>query len=196
MDKTGFNKSQYMIGIVILCAAVALGIIAYVGMNNASEENGGPIALNATGATAGGNLAAGNNLGTNKSTNQTGQNMPVQPNGNFSAAGNDTRAAAKEVVIDFLYADWCGHCQTMKPIVARLETTLPRDRFEVRYWNEASRNDATVAAVYATYTDAGYFTGFPTFVANGDDSRAGSMPEATFKEWVCSKFSSPKPAGC
>ena len=103
---------------------------------------------------------------------------------------------AKEVTVDFLYADWCVHCQAMKPIVARAEAAFPKDRFEVRYWNEASRSNATVAAVYAAYTEKGYFTGFPTFVANGNDPRVGEMPEVAFKAWVCSKFSAPKPNGC
>ena len=100
------------------------------------------------------------------------------------------------MIIDFLYADWCGHCQNMKPIVAKLESTLPKDRFEVRYWNEASRSDAAVSAIYAAYTSNGYFKGFPTFVANGNDPNVGEMTEAAFKSWVCSKFSTPKPTGC
>jgi len=85
----------------------------------------------------------------------------------------------------------------MKPMVASLEKMLPADRFLVRYWNEASRaSSPETAAIYATYTRAGYFQGYPTFVANGNDPRVGEMSEASFKSWVCSKFSAPKPAGC
>ena len=121
---------------------------------------------------------------------------PQAPQGGAAQAASTKTAQAKEVTIDFLYADWCPHCQIMKPIVANLEAALPKDRFEVRYWNEASRNDAAVAAVYETYTEKGYFKGYPTFVANGNDFNAGEMSEAALKSWVCSKFSSPKPTAC
>jgi thiol-disulfide isomerase/thioredoxin len=106
-------------------------------------------------------------------------------------------AQGKEVVLEFLYADWCSHCAKMKPIVESLGKKLPADRFELRAYNEAERENSTaVAAVYDRYSANGFFEGFPTFVLNGNDYKAGEMTEANFKAWVCSKFSSPKPQGC
>ncbi|MFA6328940.1 MAG: protein disulfide isomerase family protein [Candidatus Micrarchaeia archaeon] len=159
---------------------------------------------NNSNATAGGNgtlPAAGLENGTAlqpAQANGTAQNGTGQTaqNGTAAVQQNVSEAAKKEVVLDFLYADWCGHCQNMKPIVAELASSLPPDRFEVRYWNEASRGKEDVAAIYTEYTDKEYFRGFPTFVANGNDPRVGEMSGAIFKSWVCSKFSAPKPAGC
>ena len=125
--------------------------------------------------------------------------MQALPSDNTSASlGNNTQpSVAKEVTVDFMYADWCPHCQAMKPVVARVASQLPAGRLEVRYWNEASRgSNATVAAIYDMYTRKGYFQGFPTFVANGNEYQVGEMPEAAFKSWVCLQFPAPKPAGC
>jgi thiol-disulfide isomerase/thioredoxin len=204
LDKSSSDRAKYLVGFAVLAAVVLIGISAYFGAKGTDGAPSSPL------AGAGNALAAAPLLnGSAKPTvpaalqqpnNSVANGTPAAaqaPNGTAPPAQqNATPAAKKEVVIDFLYADWCGHCQTMKPIVARLEAALPKDRLEVRYWNEASRSDAAVAAVYTTYTDKGYFQGFPTFVANGDDPKVGSMPESTFKAWVCSKFSSPKPTGC
>lgn len=106
-------------------------------------------------------------------------------------------AIETEVTMDFLYSDACVHCQRMKPYVAALEKELPQDRFAVRYWSEDDyRAGGQAAEVYGTYEAMGFFPGYPTFVINGDDYRAGEMPEAQFREWVCSKFSAPKPQAC
>jgi len=201
-EKTGLGRAKYLIGFVILAAALLLGIAAYSSVNNAKDT------VKKLGS-AFGNAGAGDfpTIPVNGSAelqapkNQNSSYVP--PNGSVATgSGGEAQVpqgsahAAKEVTIDFLYADWCSHCQAMKPIVARLEAALPKDRFEVRYWNEASRSDAAVSVIYTIYTDKGYFRGFPTFVANGNDSRVGEMPEASFKAWVCSKFSPPKPPGC
>ena len=95
--------------------------------------------------------------------------------------------------MDFLYADWCPHCQAMKPIVARIASQLPADRFAVNYYSEADANAGKeAAAMFAKYGLQSY----PTFVINGNDQKVGEMPESEFLAWVCSKFSPPKPSGC
>jgi len=193
MEKSGSGRTKYFIGFVILLAAVLIGISAYFGANGTPDGLDGAI----------GSAGAGTPLANAPALNRTAGLAQTQPNGSNSpseveAAQPEASAnAPSEVTIDFLYADWCSHCQTMKPILAKYESLLPKDRFEVRYWNEAKRSsNATVSATYATYTSKGYFTGFPTFVANGDDLRVGSMPDETFRSWVCSKFSTPKPDVC
>ncbi|MFA5105729.1 MAG: thioredoxin family protein [Candidatus Micrarchaeia archaeon] len=103
---------------------------------------------------------------------------------------------SKEVTLDFLHADWCPHCQRMKPIVAKLASELPADRFLVRSWNEKNMNsDPDTQTIYNNYTALGYFQGFPTFVI-GDDYRVGEIPENELKAWVCSKFKAPVPDAC
>jgi|GEM_PF-1528815 len=217
MEKSGSDRAKYLIGFVILAAVALIGISAYFGANSAKGTLGQmdsaldgvkagnapaastPVLNGSAGAKATSPAQANGSVATG-SGGEAQVPLAAQPaNATPAAAGqqNASSAAKKEVVIDFLYADWCSHCQAMKPIVARLEAALPKGRFEVRYWNEASRgSNATVAAVYTDYSAKGYFQGFPTFVANWEDPKVGSMPEATFKAWVCSKFSSPKPAGC
>ena len=217
--KPGLDREQYLIGAVVICAALVLGATAYYGAGGAKGAAGSlGAALDSTEALSPSMQAP------DESTGQQAQNSPdssyVQPNGSVatgsggeaqvpqataqqaglgqqqSGAEVQQAAAAKEVTIDFLYADWCGHCQNMKPRVASVAASLPADRLEVRYWNEADRGNADVASVYADYSSKGYFQGFPTFVANRDDYRVGEMAEPDFLAWVCSKFSSPKPAGC
>jgi len=103
----------------------------------------------------------------------------------------------KEVTLDYLYADWCPHCQKMKPYVAKLAATLPQDRFLVRAWNEADRSSSPDSQkIYTDYQAKGYFQGFPTFVLNENDYRVGEMPEPQLKAFVCSKFKAPAPAAC
>jgi len=189
-EKSGMDKAQYLIGIVILCVAVLLGATAYFGANKAMDVTANLSA--AINATSGAGLPA---LGVRANASAGNGTIAL----NATADGNTTQAAArKEVTIDFLYLDSCPHCQRMKPIVASLAAAMPSDRFEVRYWNYASSSaDPATAAVYADYGAKGYFQGsVPTFVANWDDYRVGAMTEQDFKAWVCSKFSAPKPSGC
>jgi len=196
--KSGFDRSQLLIGVVILFAAAIIGVTAYLGANSAKETVGNlneaidaTAGLKATMPALNGSAAAGTGV---PAAQQPAQN--AQPNGSTATGGATAQptSSQKEVTVDFLYADWCPHCQNMKPRVANVIAQLPADRFQVRYYNDADRGNATVAAVYANYMAKG-MTGFPTFVANGE-MRSGEVPEAEFKAWVCSKFSSPKPTGC
>ncbi|MFA5929272.1 MAG: thioredoxin domain-containing protein [Candidatus Micrarchaeia archaeon] len=192
-EKPGADRITYLIGVVAIVALLLLGISAYFGAGKAGAGGAG----NAGGPQAGAQLA-------NKSLQPLKNSSYMPPNGSVATgSGGEAQVpnanatkAKKEVTLDFLYADWCSHCQAMKPVVAKLESELPKDRFVVRYWNEASRSNADVAAVYADYSAKGYFQGFPTFVANWEDYRVGEMPEAEIRAWVCSKFSAPKPSAC
>lgn len=103
----------------------------------------------------------------------------------------------KEVTLDFLLADWCSHCQNMKPIIAELQASFPPNRFEVRYWNEKDiATNAETGGIYDSYSKLGFFKGFPTFVLNGKEYKAGEMPKQELVSWVCTKFSDPKPSAC
>ena len=112
---------------------------------------------------------------------------------NDITGGGIYKPGDKEVVLEFMYATWCPHCAAMKPIVAKLKTELPAERFAVSYLEE---KDPLAQAAYAKYKANGYFDGFPTFVLNGNDPRVGEMGEAEFNSWVCSKFKDPKPVSC
>lgn len=102
-----------------------------------------------------------------------------------------------KVTVDFLYADWCPHCQNMKPIIAELDKTLPDDQFVVRYWSEEDyKAGGPSKAVFEQYAANGMFQGYPTFVINnGTTYTAGEMPAAEFKGWICSQYTV-KPTGC
>ncbi|MFH0973905.1 MAG: thioredoxin domain-containing protein [Candidatus Micrarchaeota archaeon] len=102
-----------------------------------------------------------------------------------------------EVLVDFLYADWCSHCQKMKPIVSEAERAFPAQRFKIRSWNEANRTkDKSVMYVYDYYSRKGLFDGYPTFVIAGGYKRVGEMPRADFFDWACSFFHDPRPDAC
>lgn len=161
------EKGEYVIAIAIILATLLICATIYIGANNIKET------------------ISKLNLSVSVPAVEAG------------ASSQTEEAQRKEVTLEFLYADWCGYCQKMKPIVQSLESSLPSDRFEVIYLNEKDKqNNTDVAAAYSKYTANGYFKGFPTFVINGNDYKVGAMPEETFKQWVCSKFSAPKPSGC
>jgi hypothetical protein len=192
VEKAGMGRGQYLIIIAVLCAALLVGGAAYAGWIKAKDAAGKL-----------GNASAGAFPASIPQMGGGGQNGSQAQGGapaNASAGRQDAFAlpeAGKEVTLDFLYLESCSHCQAMKPIVAALSSRLPSDRFEVRYWNYATRGSANASAIYAAYSRAGYFQGqVPTFVANGNDSRVGEMSEADFKAWICSKFFEPKPDGC
>lgn len=198
-EKSGYDRSQYLIGFVILAAAVLLGAAAYFGATSAKETVGkldsalGNVSANSMQGIKEAAKPAANNASAQG--NLTGGNATASQQNGSSAGASGT--AQKEVVIDFLYATWCPHCQNMKVVMAGLERAFPADRFEVRYWDYDKQKEGNVSAIYQLYSGKGYFTGgVPTFVANGEDSRVGEMPEATFKAWICSKFLEPKPEGC
>jgi thiol-disulfide isomerase/thioredoxin len=204
-EKSGYDRSQYLIGFVILAAALLLGAAAYFGAMSAKETVGkldsalGNVSANSMQVAKETNKPASNDTAAAQGnlTNATDGQNATAAQGQQGAGAGSQPAAQKEVVIDFLYATWCPHCQNMKAVMAGLERAFPADRFEVRYWDYDRQKEENVSAVYQLYTGKGYFTGgVPTFVANGEDSRVGEMPEATFKAWICSKFSEPRPDGC
>ncbi|MCX8197256.1 MAG: thioredoxin family protein [Candidatus Micrarchaeota archaeon] len=167
------EKGEYVIGIAIILAAILIAATIYISFSNVQK-----VILSKSSAET----AKASSL---SSPSQPTQSVPKE------------LSFTKEVTLDFLYADWCPHCQKMKPIVAKLEGQLPAERFTVRKWRDEDKNTPPVASVYSYYIGKGLFRGgFPTFIINGDERKEGEMSEAAFKDWVCSKFSSPKPTAC
>ena len=119
--------------------------------------------------------------------------------GTTPPSGGTTPPSSKvdKVTIDFLYADWCPHCQKMKPIVTDLINTLPASKFQVNYWSEEDyKAGGPSVAVFNKYSSSGIFEGYPTFVVNnGTDHLAGEVTAEKFKTWVCSQYTE-KPQGC
>ncbi|MCX6770454.1 MAG: hypothetical protein NTX79_00195 [Candidatus Micrarchaeota archaeon] len=193
-EKPGVDRTKYFIVVGMLAAVALLGISMYLA--NSAKATAGAGALPAkTPALNGSGSAEPHALNP---APQLLPNSSVATGSGGEAQVPQVKAPAKEVTLDFLYEDGCPYCQAMKPIVSALAAALPADRFEVRYWNVALRgSNATVEAVYADYGAKGYYRGsVPTFVANWDDYRVGTMGESDFKAWVCSKFSAPKPSAC
>jgi thiol-disulfide isomerase/thioredoxin len=166
-------RPEYMIGASLALGAIMVCVAIYLGAGNIVNGVNG---LQSAG---------------------TVQDEPLQQ-GAPQAAGPNIPSATKEVTVDFLYADWCPHCQNMKPIVEKMIAEFPSDRFAVRYWSEADgQSKPEASAVYAKYSQEGYFTGYPTFVINnGKSYTAGEMSEADFRAYLCSQFGSPKPSNC
>lgn len=170
--------AELIIAGVIFASAVLLGLTFYFG-NQGLEQ-----------------VKTSNSI--NAELKKANQEIPQIPPAPAKPPENEVGGVPKkEVFLEFLYAEWCGHCQKMKPIVEKLDNEFPDDRFEVRYLDEQDRaSNEEVAKIYEKYEKKGYFRGFPTFVINGNSSTVGSKSEAAFRSWVCGHFLSPKPAGC
>jgi len=179
MGENAIEKGEYVIGIAIILAALLISATAYFSMNSLQK------------AIA--NVKVSSQVQAAVPSQQVAAAQPEQAQNNLPA----TLTPTKEVTLDFLYADWCSHCAAMKPLIAKLEQELPSDRFTIRKWRDEDRqNDGNVRAAFDFYSQKGAFVGFPSFIINGETSKAGEMPEAQFRSWVCSQFSSPKPSGC
>ena len=197
-EKPPIGRQQYLAGVVLLISALLLGAVVFFGMGTrgeagSPESNATKAPVNLTAKAPGANRSIG--APAQNATAKAKENATAQPgNSTQPAAGNDSQPpAAKEVTVDFMYADWCPHCQAMKPVVAKIASDLPSDRFAVNYYSEADANAGKYAAtMFAKYGIRSY----PTFVINGNDRKEGEMTERDFLAWVCSKFSSPKPELC
>ncbi len=196
MADKNVERGEYVIGIAIIMAALLVSASMYMGLSSLQKaiEAVKIISQPTTAGTQVQQQGTGSQAAAKQPSAAQQQPAAAAPS---AAAGAPNLAPTKEVTIDFLYADWCPHCQKMKPIVAALEKALPSDRFAIRMWRDEDKGtDPAVSEVYSTYSSKNMFAGFPTFIINGVDSKAGEMPEADFKAWVCGKFSSPKPNGC
>ncbi|MCX8174825.1 MAG: thioredoxin family protein [Candidatus Micrarchaeota archaeon] len=173
------NKADYAVAIAIMLAAIVVSGTTYLALSGIARQ----IESKAAEIEA-------------ASQQQPAQQTAAQQN--KAASPMEAKLApTKEVTMDFLYADWCGHCAKMKPIVQKLESELPAERFAIRRWRDEDRqSDSAVAEVFSYYAQKGDFVGFPTFIINGKQVQAGEMPEEQFRSWVCGQFSSPKPKAC
>lgn len=105
------------------------------------------------------------------------------------------KAAVKPVRVEFLYADWCAHCVSMKPVVEKAAAEFGSD-VQVVLVDEARRkNETAVADLYAKYKKEQIFGGFPTLVANGNSSLVGERSGQEVKGWLCRQFEA-KPKVC
>ena len=179
MDEKLKENSAYVVGIAIILAALLVSATIYLTAGQLAKTVGSlKSAAPAAAATAD---TANSAVSGQQAADGTPSSLAVQ----------------KEVTMDFLYADWCPHCQKMKPIVQKIEQELPKDRFVIRYWRDEDRQTNTsVAEVFNYYSQQGIFVGFPTFIVNGKENTAGEMEEAAFRSWLCAQFKSPKPSGC
>jgi len=185
MGENAIEKGEYVIGIAIILAALMVSATAYMSMNNLQKA--------IANVKFSSQVQANPNQQVQAAT--PSQQAAAQPAQNTALPSS--LSPTKEVTMDFLYADWCPHCQKMKPIVAALEQALPADRFTIRRWRDEDRQtNSSVSSVFDFYSQKGSFAGFPTFIINGEDAKAGEMPEVQFKAWICSKFKSPAPSGC
>ncbi len=58
-------------------------------------------------------------MGGTKQTNKQKQKQQTQKNKNTKT--NKPHESAKPIMIGFVYADWCGHCQNFKPVWQQLK---------------------------------------------------------------------------
>ncbi len=90
---------------------------------------------------------------------------------------NEVLKASGPVVVDF-WAEWCGPCKAMSPLVDELATELGGKLKVVKVNIDESPNAPTKYGV----------RGIPTFMMFRDgqvvDTRVGSMSKGQLKDWV------------
>jgi thioredoxin 1 len=90
---------------------------------------------------------------------------------------NEVLQASGPVVVDF-WAEWCGPCKAMSPLVDQLATELGEKVKIVKVNIDESPNAPTKYGV----------RGIPTFMVFRDgqvvDTRVGSMSKGQLNEWV------------
>lgn len=90
---------------------------------------------------------------------------------------SEVLSAAGPVVVDF-WAEWCGPCKAMSPLVDQLATELGEKIKVVKVNIDESPNAPTKYGV----------RGIPTFMVFRDgqvvDTRVGSMSKGQLNEWV------------
>ncbi|OIO21115.1 hypothetical protein AUJ17_03675 [Candidatus Micrarchaeota archaeon CG1_02_47_40] len=157
---------------------------------NATLKNASANALN--------NASTNGSASMNASINATLKNASTDALTNANASMNTSINLSKDkVTLEFLYADWCGHCARMKPVVEEVSASLPKDRFEVIMLSEKdAQSKPEVMAIYQKYAQTGIFSAYPTFIINGEHQKVGEMPEEEFMGWVCGYFEEPKPQYC
>ncbi|MGZ9108934.1 MAG: thioredoxin [Micavibrio sp.] len=90
---------------------------------------------------------------------------------------NEVLQASGPVVVDF-WAEWCGPCKAMSPLVDQLATEMGEKLKVVKVNIDESPNAPTKYGV----------RGIPTFMVFRDgqvvDTRVGSMSKGQLNEWV------------
>lgn len=90
---------------------------------------------------------------------------------------NEVLKASGPVVVDF-WAEWCGPCKAMSPLVDELATEMGARLKVVKVNIDESPNAPTKYGV----------RGIPTFMMFRDgqvvDTRVGSMSKGQLKDWV------------
>jgi len=197
MDK----KTLYTIGMAIALCVLVFAVFSYINVSfretgeNAKAAGLGEQANRQVPSTQ--QQQASQNTAANARQQQANQTQQANATAQEKNDSGATAVAKKEVVVDFLYADWCPHCQRMKPVVDEVAAVFPSDRFEMRKWNEKDRgSDSETSSIYSLYSGRGYFLGFPTFVANGNSPQVGEMSKEDMIGWLCTLFSPPKPDVC
>lgn len=86
--------------------------------------------------------------------------------------------SGEKFIVDF-YADWCGPCKMMMPIVEKVSTTLENQKSEVKLYKFNIETDRSLAVQLG-------IRGVPTIKAfvNGDEvfSKSGMMSESELND--------------
>jgi len=86
--------------------------------------------------------------------------------------GTEKQKSSKPVTIGLIYAEWCGHCQTLKPEWKKLKQVLsPSKKFNIFELEDSDANKKTKLKSVSKKIDGGSIqvNGFPTLfkICNG-----------------------------
>ena len=91
------------------------------------------------------------------------------------------------IIIGKVYADWCGHCQALKPKWEQLKKILPKGRVQTVEIEEAETDKR--AQFEKTHKKTINVSGYPTIfkIANGKiEYYSGPREPEDMKRWVLS----------
>ena len=92
------------------------------------------------------------------------------------------------IIVGKVYANWCGHCQDLKPKWATLKQIVPKSRIEFVEFEEAEqeKRDAFERKHRLTINVSGYPTIFKITPNHKIEYYSGPREPANMKHWILS----------
>jgi thiol-disulfide isomerase/thioredoxin len=118
---------------------------------------------------------------------RTGRRKPRRK-GARKTAKTPTANTKRQLIVGKVYANWCGHCQTLKPEWARMENEIrqiPRMNHVVFVAIEESEKDKM--AKFNAAHGALKVSGYPTIFSHGQGGIRyynGTRDAESLKQWV------------
>lgn len=98
------------------------------------------------------------------------------------------------IIVGKVYANWCGHCQTLKPEWKKLKTIIPKDRvqfIEIEE-SESAKRSQFEKKIKSTLDVNGYPTIFKIHTSKPVEYYTGPRTAQEMRRWILSSSSNKK----